>query len=484
MIGASGMVSQLGIATRSHAQRERLALPWFLFVTADVLVAFLAFGIATALVFAAVAWTSESGMLPQRINIILTERLAHFSVFVPVLVFWFTQLGHYRRGVPFWTEVQQVCWVIVVVALADGFSQYVSHQLYSRSWLVLSWVLVAFLLVTGRRALKSALLRAGVWQLPTVVVGSGETIDEAVAALGSERHLGYEVVARIDLGAQTPVPAAADLLSTRDPRFVVIAAEATDVPRVQSLIADLHRKGAAFAVVPPLSGMSVLNMSAQGFFSHDAVLLTAPNNLQRLHARILKRCFDLAVSAILLVALSPLFGVLALMIRRDGGPALFGQRRVGRGGRRITCLKFRTMVADADRRLADLLARDPAAREEWARDQKLRNDPRVTPVGRFLRRTSLDELPQLINVLRGEMSLVGPRPIVPDEVPRFGEDIVYYYEVDPGITGLWQVSGRNGLDYARRVQLNSWYVRNWSLWHDVTILFRTVRVVLERDGAY
>jgi undecaprenyl-phosphate galactose phosphotransferase len=253
---------------------------------------------------------------------------------------------------------------------------------------------------------------------------------------------------------------------------------------VQSLIADLHRKGAAFAVVPPLSGMSVLNMSAQGFFSHDAVLLTAPNNLQRLHARILKRCFDLAVSAILLVALSPLFGVLALMIRRDGGPALFGQRRVGRGGRRITCLKFRTMVADADRRLADLLARDPAAREEWARDQKLRNDPRVTPVGRFLRRTSLDELPQLINVLRGEMSLVGPRPIVPDEVPRFGEDIVYYYEVDPGITGLWQVSGRNGLDYARRVQLNSWYVRNWSLWHDVTILFRTVRVVLERDGAY
>ena len=307
------MVSQLGIAARSHAQRERLALPWFLFVTADVLVAFLAFGIATALVFAAVAWTSESGMLPQRINIILTERLAHFSVFVPVLVFWFTQLGHYRRGVPFWTEVQQVCWVIVVVALADGFSQYVSHQLYSRSWLVLSWVLVAFLLVTGRRALKSALLRAGVWQLPTVVVGSGETIDEAVAALGSERHLGYEVVARIDLGAQTPVPAAADLLSTRDPRFVVIAAEATDVPRVQSLIADLHRKGAAFAVVPPLSGMSVLNMSAQGFFSHDAVLLTAPSNLQRLHARILKRCFDLAVSAILLVALSPLFGVLALM---------------------------------------------------------------------------------------------------------------------------------------------------------------------------
>jgi lipopolysaccharide/colanic/teichoic acid biosynthesis glycosyltransferase len=111
-------------------------------------------------------------------------------------------------------------------------------------------------------------------------------------------------------------------------------------------------------------------------------------------------------------------------------------------------------------------------------------DPRITRVGAFIRKTSIDELPQFWNVLRGEMSLVGPRPIVPDEVGRFGEDIVYYYEVDPGITGLWQVSGRNGLDYARRVQLNSWYVRNWSLWHDVTILFRTVRVVLERDGAY
>jgi undecaprenyl-phosphate galactose phosphotransferase len=478
------MVSQIGIATRSHAQRERLALPWLLFAASDVLVAFLAFAISSAIVFAAVAWMSETG-LPQRVDGILAQRLTHFAVFVPVLVFWFTQLGHYRRGVPFWTEVQQILWVVAVAALLDGFSQYVSHQLYSRSWLVLGWTFVALLLITGRRALKSALLRAGLWQLPTVVVGSGDTLDEAIAALGSERQLGYEVVSRIDIaGDDGLVPSATDLVSKRDPRFVVIAAEAQDVQRVQGLVVDLHRRGMPFAVVPPLSGMSVLNMSARGFFSHDAILLTAPNNLQSLHARLLKRCFDVVVSSLLLILLLPLFAVIAVLVARDGAPVFYGQKRVGRGGRWIVCLKFRTMVPDADRRLADLLARDPAARAEWARDMKLRNDPRVTSIGRFLRRTSLDELPQLVNVVRGEMSLVGPRPIIAEEVPLFGEDIGYYYEVDPGITGLWQVSGRNTLDYARRVRLNSWYVRNWSLWHDVTILFRTVRVVLERDGAW
>jgi undecaprenyl-phosphate galactose phosphotransferase len=148
------------------------------------------------------------------------------------------------------------------------------------------------------------------------------------------------------------------------------------------------------------------------------------------------------------------------------------------------CYKFRTMHVDAEQQLRDLLASDPAARAEWEREFKLRNDPRITRIGHFLRRTSLDELPQLFNVIRGEMSLVGPRPIIQAELARYGDDVDYFLMVRPGMTGLWQVSGRNDVDYDTRVYLDTWYVKNWSLWYDIAILFKTVRVVFARKGAY
>ena len=174
----------------------------------------------------------------------------------------------------------------------------------------------------------------------------------------------------------------------------------------------------------------------------------------------------------------------ALLIVRDGGPAIFAHQRIGANGRRFGCLKFRTMVVDAAAVLELSLARDPALAAEWASTRKLRHDPRVTPIGRVLRRTSLDELPQLLNVLRGDMSLVGPRPIVADEIPRYERDIDYYYDTRPGLTGLWQVSGRSETTFQQRVRLDSAYVRNWTIWHELTILVKTVTVVLGRRGAH
>jgi len=197
-----------------------------------------------------------------------------------------------------------------------------------------------------------------------------------------------------------------------------------------------------------------------------------------------KRSFDIVASIVLLVLLSPVFGVIALLVTRDGGPGVFGHMRVGRGGAKFRCLKFRTMVVDADVVLKELLARDPEARSEWERDFKLKNDIRVTKVGRFLRHTSLDELPQLWNVLRGEMSLVGPRPIVEAELERYGSDVRYYLAAKPGITGLWQVSGRNDIDYTTRVALDVSYVNGWRFSTDLLILMRTVGVVLKGRGAY
>ncbi|WP_160119554.1 sugar transferase [Rhodovarius lipocyclicus] len=198
----------------------------------------------------------------------------------------------------------------------------------------------------------------------------------------------------------------------------------------------------------------------------------------------MKRAMDVLGAGVLLALLAPVFLVLALLVRRDGAPAFYAHQRVGLSGRMFGCLKFRSMVRDSDARLKALLASDPAAREEWEATRKLRNDPRVTAVGNFLRKTSLDELPQLINVLRGEMSLVGPRPVTATELATFyGPAASLYASVRPGITGLWQVSGRSETSYAQRVALDVDYAAHPSLWTDIKILLRTPVVVVARKGA-
>ncbi len=190
------------------------------------------------------------------------------------------------------------------------------------------------------------------------------------------------------------------------------------------------------------------------------------------------------LALLLLIVLALPMAVIAIALwRADGSPLLFGHYRVGRGGRIFKCLKFRTMRRDAAEVLAELLRSNPAARAEWERDQKLSRDPRVTPIGAFLRATSLDELPQLFNVLRGEMALVGPRPITVAELTRYGSVRWHYLSVRPGMTGLWQVSGRNDTSYAERVELDRRYVESRSLGLDIDILVRTIGVVLVRDGA-
>jgi lipopolysaccharide/colanic/teichoic acid biosynthesis glycosyltransferase len=200
---------------------------------------------------------------------------------------------------------------------------------------------------------------------------------------------------------------------------------------------------------------------------------------------IAKRALDVIGAGLGLVLLSPFFLVVALLVRADGGPAFFAHQRVGRGGKLFGCLKFRSMVIDSQARLEALLATDPAARAEWEATRKLKNDPRITRIGRFLRSTSLDELPQLINVLRGEMSLVGPRPVQEAEIDRYyGASAAHYMAVRPGITGLWQVSGRSETSYESRVALDVAYVSRPSMIADLTILLRTPVAVLSRRGAH
>ncbi len=191
------------------------------------------------------------------------------------------------------------------------------------------------------------------------------------------------------------------------------------------------------------------------------------------------------IAAMALLFLAPLMLLVAIAVfAYDGGPIVFAHRRIGRDGRTFPCLKFRSMAVDAEERLAEVLRTDPDARAEWERDHKLRDDPRVTKLGAFLRKTSLDELPQLFNVLRGEMSLVGPRPIVEGEVCKYGRRFKHYCAVKPGITGIWQVSGRNDTTYAARVAMDCVYAQRRTLGLDMTVLFLTVPAVLARRGSY
>jgi exopolysaccharide production protein ExoY len=224
-------------------------------------------------------------------------------------------------------------------------------------------------------------------------------------------------------------------------------------------------------------------MNAASYVSGARLDRQGHGNNPQLRDEIALRLNQLA-ALVLLLLFSPLMGIVAFLIwRRDGAPVLFAHYRVGLNGKLFRCMKFRTMLRNSEQVLSELLQADPAARAEWERDQKLSNDPRITPVGHFLRRSSLDELPQLFNVLRGEMSLVGPRPITVAELTRYGRVRWHYLSVRPGITGLWQVSGRNNTTYDERVALDQHYVEKRSMLLDVGILLKTVRVVVGRDGA-
>jgi exopolysaccharide production protein ExoY len=197
-----------------------------------------------------------------------------------------------------------------------------------------------------------------------------------------------------------------------------------------------------------------------------------------------KRAMDIVIASVAIILLSPLLLMTMALIKvMMGGPVIFAHRRIGFNGRPFRCYKLRTMIDGAEESLNGHLASDPQAAREWREVRKLKDDPRITPLGQILRKSSLDELPQLFNILRGDMSCVGPRPIVADELPRYGPHAEEYMQARPGLTGLWQVSGRNSLDYSRRVALDCYYIHNWSVWTDLVIMSKTAFAMANTDDA-
>ncbi|HUY68620.1 MAG TPA: undecaprenyl-phosphate galactose phosphotransferase WbaP [Alphaproteobacteria bacterium] len=404
------------------------------------------------------------------------------------MLVWFGHSGHYQLRMPFWTEAKKVAEAAGMAFLIDCFLQVVSKQDHSRLWVIAGWGFSIVAILALRGAWRAFLRSRGLWNVPTLIVGDGPTAEDVRMALDAEPGLGYDVVAKAadELPGFNGVDGYswAALCRAHGARHVIVALDGEAFAEARASLRQLMRERIPFSVAPSLHGLSVSGLMPQSFLGHDVMLMARNGGLDRPLSRFLKRGFDSTTSAAALIVLSPLIAILALIVRCDGGPALYRHRRIGLNGKRFTCLKFRSMVMDADAVLHAHLEADPAAREEWHHDHKLRDDPRVTRMGRFLRHTSLDELPQLFNVLRGDMSIVGPRPIIVAEAARYDHDIAFYYRVRPGITGLWQVSGRNDVSYAERVRMDSWYVRNWSLWNDIAIVCKTFAAVMRQDGAY
>ena len=393
--------------------------------------------------------------------------------------------GCYRERLPYWTEIRRFVQVSVFALLAQTFLTVAFKDQPSRLNLIAAWVLFPGFVALMRPQIKRILEHFGLWGVPILVIGDPPGTATATEVFGSERYAGYKVVSSCepaDALRQAAAHGWRSLLRSQGARRIVLVlrGDATHEPLV---IQSILREGLPFAVLPSIDVLPVVGFEPIPFFSHDTMMLCYRNNLAQPAARLAKIAVDLILAALLLALLAPLFLVIIVLVRRDGGSAFFSHERIGARGRRFGCLKFRSMAPDAQAVLLRALGADPALAEEWAATQKLRCDPRVTRIGRVLRATSLDELPQLLNVLRLEMSLVGPRPIVADEIARYGDDITFYYEARPGLTGLWQVSGRAETTYNRRVKLDCWYVKNWTMWHDIAILSKTIPAVFSRRGA-
>ena len=368
----------------------------------------------------------------------------------------------------------------------------------SRIVFVLAWLLTIVLVPLSRRLVRGWCSRQSWWGIPTVIIGDREAGQMILGLLRGHHRVGLRPVARvIDDGQRTSRFAqmeAGELLSediadtsrlAREYRncYAIIAMPTSGSDRVRHVFNECAQHYRRVLIIPDLFGIKSLSVAAKDICG--VLSLELDQRLTLFFPRLIKRCFDLAVSITLALLLSPLLLLIGAAVRfTSRGPIFYGQQRIGKNQQVFKVWKFRTMVVNADAVLQSHLDADPELREEWECDHKLKRDPRVTSVGRLLRKSSLDELPQLWNVICGEMSLVGPRPITDSEGVRYGKSFGQYLRVTPGVTGLWQISGRNDTTYELRTRIDDYYVRNWSLYLDMYIVFRTFKTILFSEGAY
>jgi len=393
------------------------------------------------------------------------EYIDKLLIYLIIVVVFFNE-GIYTKRYDFWHESR-----LVIKSLALSFLLIMSYlaiiknvDQFSNIVIGFAFILMAFIIPLFKNILKNNLFRFGLWRRAAKVYGKDEFLKNEIF---KNTYLGY--VSSEDKEAKT----------------IFINSKDLNEAELKNIIDREMRLHNEVIFIPLVNDYNIIHSDIYELSNTKTNLVVFKNRLRSKLRVIVQQIFNYGLAIALLPILLPVIGILSFLIKKESpGPVFFAHNRVGKDGKVIPTLKFRSMFVDAKERL-DKLLEDDEIRKEWETNFKLKEDPRVTKIGVILRKTSLDELPQIFNVLKGEMNFVGPRPVIQKEIDQYyKEDAEYYFMVKPGITGLWQVSGRSDTDYDFRVSTDKWYVRNWSLWLDIVILFKTVKVVALREGAY
>jgi len=422
------------------------------------------------MIYISIYFAAELRNMLTVINFHQIENQAYFSFYpiylIPIILFAYTGVYTYRYD--FWHESRLVIKAIIFAAILTYAYLAVTKTVenYSRLVIGLSFVVMMFFIPLGKNIIKKFLYKMKIWQ-------------KKAAIYGNDPFLMSEIYGNPYLGYIQPY-------GSEKPATVFINSKGFTPDQLRNLISDQMRQKHEVIFIPLLNDFDLTHSHIYELANTHTNLIVYKNRIKSRYRQLFQQTYNYFLAVASLPFFLPLIAVFAFLIKLESrGPVFFTHMRVGKGGKKIPTYKFRSMYEDAEERLEKLFLEHPELKEEWQTNFKLKNDPRVTKIGSFLRKTSLDELPQIFNVLRGEMNFVGPRPVLQEELDKYyKENTEYYYMVKPGITGLWQVSGRSDTDYVSRVELDKWYVLNWSLWLDVIILLKTIKVVLKRDGAY
>jgi len=383
-------------------------------------------------------------------------------IFVVILLYF---QGIYTNRFSFFEESYRIFRVLTIGLLSIlAFALIYNVYAISRYMILVFWIFGSLFLTLQKYIFKRLIFKKGYFLKKVYIINSHQDYDFVKRIIIDNIYLGYKIVNDENLADD-----------------VILLNPAMDLKEISKLFKKYKNVKFAFAE----SGIPLLNVQIENIFTQPLSFVSVRNNLLSKNMLITKRIFDIVFSIFLIFLFSPIIVITAILIKLTSkGPIFYVQERPGRFGRMIKIYKFRTMYLDADKKLEEILKNNEELREEFMKYRKLKNDPRITPLGRFLRRFSIDEIPQLFNVLKGDMSIVGPRPYQIDEIEHMGEYKDIVLSVRPGLTGLWQISGRSDLSFQAKLKIETWYVLNWNLWLDLFIIIRTIPAVISGKGAY
>lgn len=423
----------------------------------------------------------------------------YFWVWIPaIFLFFLFYVGAHRRMIPFWEVIKNFFYASFYSTVASIFILYLMHRVseLSRLYVVLFFIMSFVILCIIRQILVYICNRLDTMKEPIIFIGANEITEAIIKFFKTNNCFGVRVIGIIDDAFSSNYlqqkyrllknsDEAKKYLQASGVKTVIITMPNINQDKLSTIVANIQPVVKNILFVPNIVGVPVANLEIKRLYTENVVLLNAKNNLASLRNKFIKRLFDIVMSLILCVPIIPIILLTCIWVKIDSkGPIFFNAKRIGKNGRTFTCYKFRSMYMNSDKILADYLAKNPEAKAEWDEFQKLHDfDPRVTKAGKIMRKTSIDELPQIFNVLKGEMSLVGPRPYLPREIQKMGRYFSIIVTTVPGITGYWQVNGRSDVTFEGRLKMDDWYIRNWSVWMDMVLMLKTIQAVFFSKGA-